>query len=241
MKKLITLLLVLCAGVMNVSADTWTVAGTEALMGSNWSATDTNNDMALISGTNLYVLKKENVSLSAGTTYEFKVVKDHAWTTAHPATNYALYIEKDGTYDIIFTFDTDTKNVGGYTSMSVAGNEALIGVDWDTTKNDMTFNEDGGFFTLSLTKAYTAGDYKFKVVKDHRWGNGSWPASDYELHIASAGTYTIVFNYYPSDNSVMAAEAVTTNASGYCTYVNNNHVNITGKASESIVPTGLLL
>ncbi len=48
MKKLITLLLVLCAGVMNVSADveTWTVAGNNAVIfGASCDETYADNDM----------------------------------------------------------------------------------------------------------------------------------------------------------------------------------------------------
>lgn len=230
MKKLITLLLVLTGMVLTASADdvTYTVAGDAELVGSNWSETDTDNDMTKVSKGSIYVLKKTGVSLTKGNK-QFKVVKDHGWGTSWPTSNYDLYIETAGTYDVIFTFNPANEYVGAFTSMTVAGDNDLIGSNWNVsdTDNDMTFNDDYGFFTLAKTKAYTAGTFEFKVVKDHRWDNGSWPAANYSLKISTAGTYTIYFNYYPGDNSVLAAEAVTTNASGYCTYVNYNPVNIT--------------
>ena len=75
------------------AGQTWTVAGSSALCGSNWSTTDTKNDMTYDAATDSYVKVYYNVK--AGN-YEFKCAKDHAWGTAYPGSNYNLKVEKDG-------------------------------------------------------------------------------------------------------------------------------------------------
>ena len=75
------------------AGETWTVAGSSGLCGSNWSTTDTKNDMTYDSATDSYVKVYYNVK--AGN-YEFKCAKNHAWGTAYPGSNYNLKVEKDG-------------------------------------------------------------------------------------------------------------------------------------------------
>lgn len=89
---------------------TWTVAGTPAeVFGTTWAPTNTNNDMVKGEG-NTWTFTKENVSLTAGM-IEFKVCKDHAWGIAYPGSNYELPVTEAGTYNVIITFDDDTKEV----------------------------------------------------------------------------------------------------------------------------------
>ncbi|MBQ9187085.1 MAG: starch-binding protein [Prevotella sp.] len=90
---------------------TWTIAGTEALMGSAWDTTDEANDM--VSEDNVtFTLVKENVALYKGE-YEYKVAKNHGWEVNYPEdvngqnTNAILTIEKDGYYTVTFTFVND--------------------------------------------------------------------------------------------------------------------------------------
>ena len=49
-----------------MATDAYTIAGVQALMGSNWDPTDTNNDMSLL-GDGTYVLVKQNVELEVNT------------------------------------------------------------------------------------------------------------------------------------------------------------------------------
>ena len=89
---------------------TYTVAGNEAVLGSEWKQDDTNNDMTLASGTT-YTLTKSNVILKKGITYECKVVKNHAWNESWPAENVTYSVDADGHYDVTFSFDYSNKNV----------------------------------------------------------------------------------------------------------------------------------
>ena len=95
--------------IINKAADTWTVAGSQALFGSEWSTTDTSNDMTTTDGVT-YTWSKENVTLNQGT-IEFKVVKNHSWDTAYPASNYQLNIPSNGAYNVTITFDSSTKEI----------------------------------------------------------------------------------------------------------------------------------
>jgi len=89
---------------------TYTVAGMEQLLGSEWDTSDTANDMTQQSdGT--YKLVKENLTLSSGA-YTYKVAQDHAWGQSWPSQNAVLSISEAGIYTVTFTFNASTKDVG---------------------------------------------------------------------------------------------------------------------------------
>jgi len=83
--------------------DTWTIAGDEELMGSNWEATDTNNDMTINNDKVSYSLTIDEVALEAQD-YEYKAVKDHSWQGAQVPTqgNEILSISEAGNYKVEF-------------------------------------------------------------------------------------------------------------------------------------------
>lgn len=93
----------------------WTIAGVEALMGSDWSPTDENNDMTN-QGDGTFQLVKTNVALKAGD-YQFKVLANHSWTENYGAdgvadgANVVLTIEADGNYDVTFVWNPDSKEL----------------------------------------------------------------------------------------------------------------------------------
>ena len=111
MKKILTIMALLVAFVTTGFAETWTVAGSSAVFGSNWDPSDTNNDMAYDSDRGLWIWTKENVQLSTETYYEFKVVKDHSWGVAFPSENYGFSVAIAGSYNITITFDAETKDI----------------------------------------------------------------------------------------------------------------------------------
>ena len=175
---------------------TWTVAGN--FVGSSWDPSDTNNDMTSEDGTT-YTLVKEGVTLEAGTSYQFKVVKNHDWTEAYPGDNYTFTVEETGIYTVTITFNTDTKEVSHNAVKTgdagpVEHTYSVIGTingNWDTD-TDMTKGDDG-LFTTTFTDVM-AGTYKFKVRVDHDWAI-SYPNSDYEFTVDNDGsTVTITFN-----------------------------------------------
>ena len=90
-------------------ADTYTVAGSDAaIFGETWNPALAANDMTLTNG--IYKWEKAELDLTAGD-IEFKVVKNHSWDVAYPASNYVLNIAEEGEYTITITFDPATEAV----------------------------------------------------------------------------------------------------------------------------------
>ena len=100
-RKLLVALLAVFTLLMSFTAITasaaagqiWTVAGESGLCGSNWSPSDTNNDMTYDSATDSYVKVYQNVKAGS---YQFKCAKNHGWSTAYPSSNKTVKVDKDG-------------------------------------------------------------------------------------------------------------------------------------------------
>lgn len=207
MKKIFTLLVMLTAALGMQAQDTYTVAGTEAMMGSNWDPSDTNNDMTS-TDSKTYTLVKENVAMKGGGKYEYKVLKNRSWDTSYPAANALIEITEDGTYTVTFTFDAETLEPSATavktgdasfeeSTWTIAGVDGLCGSSWNPsdTSNDMT-STDGINFTLTKEDVVLeAGvSYGFKVVADHSWDE-AYPNDNYVLTVQETGKYTIVFKF----------------------------------------------
>ena len=104
-------------GVINHS---YTVAGSwgegdalsaDDIFTTKWDPSQTANDMTLNSG-GLYEFKKA-FSAAAEGLIEFKVVQDHAWSTAWPAENYQVAVESAGNYELTVYFNNETGEVFG--------------------------------------------------------------------------------------------------------------------------------
>ncbi len=108
---------------------TWTMVGQEELFTPAWTPTAVENDMEKQEDGS-YVLVLENKTLKAGK-YEYKAVKDHAWTVSIPQEgNYTLDIASDGDYTIEFTVNAATELTTKVTKNVVPCEEA-IAVNWD--------------------------------------------------------------------------------------------------------------
>ncbi len=164
---------------------TYTVAGEPAtLFGSNWDATDTNNDMVLQEdGT--YKWEKTEVTLPIST-IAFKVVKDHSWDVAYPAQNYILNIAENGVYTVTIIFNpaaeenkisAEAVKTGSaeIDPTAVLGFGVWGGDEQDWSQADMVLSGDKSYATI--TKTLTAGDYRFKTVI-----NGGWRSNAYVYH-----------------------------------------------------------
>ena len=153
--------------------DVFTVAGTATLFGSDWSKSDTNNDMVKQEdGT--YKWEKKNVSLSAGD-YTYKVFVNHKWNP-QLMENQTISVETGGDQDITIIYNASTKTVNATVTLvkedivvptiQVAGSFfELVGGKWDI--KDLTPAEDKS--TASIKVTMEAGTYEFKMVKAGTW------------------------------------------------------------------------
>ena len=96
---------------------------------------------------------------------------------------------------------------------TVAGNNAELfnNTTWDPTNiaNNMDLQEEGIYKFEKTDVTLPEGNIEFKVVKDHNWSAGAWPADNYVLNIPEAGVYTITITFNEETKDV-AAEAVKT-------------------------------
>jgi hypothetical protein len=188
----------------------YTVVGPEAIFGSDWDATDENNDMTLAEG--VYTWNKENVELNG--TFGFKVVGNHDYAIyEYPMgfdNNWIAYVEEPGIYNIAITFDPEaadsariactlTKVEAIEMVYTVAGPEAIFGSDWDVTdtNNDMVLDEATGLYTWTKNGVDVAESFGFKVVGNHTWDN-EWPQgydNNWIVNIDEAGKYDLVITF----------------------------------------------
>ena len=151
---------------------TYTVAGSPvAVFGTEWDATNAENDMFLYSGT-IYAWEKYNLTLSAGK-IQFKVCEDHAWDIAYPASDYQLDIPASGIYTIMIMFDAASGMVEAFAEKTgeavVIPTIAIAGDmnEWNTSANTFTIAEDEK--TASLALNLEAKKYGFKMIIAGSW------------------------------------------------------------------------
>ena len=150
----------------------YTIAGSPAVLGSGWSTDDANNDMTK-QNDGTYTLVKENVELAVGTTYEYKVVRNHSWDWSYPSDNKTFTVDKSGLYNVTFTFD-GTTSLEAVTVLIkeevIIPTVALAGTmnGWSTTANVLVLSADS--LTASTTIALQANTTdSIKVVLDGNW------------------------------------------------------------------------
>ena len=194
--------------------DIYTVAGSStALFGTAWDETNADNDMTLVNG--LYTFTKNNVELTTSG-FSFKVVYNHDWGVAYPSSNFVQSIAKHGYYDVVITFDADTKEITCTPTLieeiideqdpiyTVAGAPAaLFGTEWapGLVENEMTKGANGIYTWTKNGVELTAGEVQFKVVLGHEWGQ-EWPSSNYVATIEGNGTYNVVITFDPETKEI---------------------------------------
>ena len=199
----------------------YTIAGAEELMGSLWDVNDEANLMA-VQEDGTYKLVKEGVQLAARG-YDYKVVRDHSWDWSVPVgnDNQTLDIAEDGKYNVTFTLTLGEQNVltaeaekvGDVViehNYTVTGVAALMGSDWNTNDeaNLMALQEDGTYKLVKEGVQLAAGDYDYKVVRDHSWDWAVPQEGNQTLTIAEDGKYNVTFTLTLGEQNVLTAEAV---------------------------------
>ena len=175
---------------------TYTVAGSSAtLFGNTWNPENANNDMAK-NNAGLYEWSKSNVSLAAGN-IEFKVVAERNWDLAYPNDNYQLNIPSAGNYDVVITFNDETREINA-TATALITSVQIFGSwnEWDSEDPiNLTAGANNSYTgTISYTTA-TAEEFKLVV-------NETWLGYD---KVALAENYNFVSQ--GSDNNFKLSEA----------------------------------
>ena len=134
---------------------TWRVVGTEAATGSSWSTSDANNNMSKGANVYTYTLTKKNMSLSSGTTYEFKIIKDGAYTVSFPASNKTFTVATTGRYDITYSIDLSTQTV----SVSTTASTYSITLDKNSGSANGSATATYNSTSLSSVSAPTRSNY----------------------------------------------------------------------------------
>lgn len=179
-----------------VISNTYTVAGTPTvLFGTEWDPENTDNDMTLNS-VGLYEWSKSNVALTAGQ-IEFKVTEDHSWVVSFPQSNYKLTIPSNGNYDIVITFNEETKEVNATATASITS--VQIFGSWSNWDSNFPVNLLAGEINTYVggIPIPTAKAEEFKLVV-----NGTWLGYN---QVTLAGEYDFVSE--GSNNNFKVSEA----------------------------------
>ena len=214
MRKIFTLFAALMMVLSMSAATTWTVAGEPAAVfhNHNWSNNAAANDMVQqADGT--FKWERTDLTLAENTKIQFKVCKDHGWTTAYPSSNYELTIQKSGIYTITITFNPSGNKVEATATLQeeqeVIATVAVKGA-WDNWANTtaLTLAEDKKTAATTIAVA-KAGDFKFGLeVNGGFVANGgtvsrttnsvanlSGNTGDMTLKADMAGDYTFTWEY----------------------------------------------
>ena len=139
----------------------YTVAGTPAtIFGTEWDPTNTDNDM-IKQADGIFALTKYNCQL-AGSELQFKVAGNHSWGDAWPEADVVVTVDEAGLYDVTFTINPETKEVGY--AVEKAGEfdprtgELYIlgevnGNGWNPSVGFKMDTEDQNIFTAQITTA----------------------------------------------------------------------------------------
>ena len=209
-----------------VTYDTWTVAGSLPILNgtAGWAQAETANDMTTEDGVN-YTLTVTEKTLEVGTTYEYKFLKDHAWTTNFPSSNAQLTVDETAVYTIVYNANVSTQEYSAVATKTgeagevthvynIAGSDLTLfggSKTWDETNTatDMTKNEsDGLYYWQNDSVALAAGTIQYKVLVDHGWstsyGDASTQSGNAELVIPADSTYKVVITFNADTKAVAA-------------------------------------
>jgi len=249
MKKLITLLLFAVGFVGTANAeDKYVVAGSFELLGVDFDTTSSDFTMSTNDGTNYtlsittFLYAKSNDSDKR---YRFKIVKNGSWDTSWPSDDWVIRVDNPGVYNVTFTFNSSNNEVGCSTTQKTSGSALFLrgnmipgdNSSWNYDYPQFRFID--GSLTLDASSITSDIEFKFKWTDSDTWGgvekgyavsqgvvadqtfgydnnygNISIPQSTLmcDHYIISVNTTNTTF-------SVQGYKKVTTNASGYCTYV----------------------
>ncbi len=257
MKKVFTtLVLLLACTAMSFADDTWTVAGSGAAVngGTDWAPTNEANDMATTDGTT-FTLEVTGCTLEAGTTYKFKIVKNHSWDEAYPGSDKTFTVAETAIYTVVYTFNSNTKEVSdpectktgeagaiAHTYTVAGSSTTLFGSSWnpEDTNNDMEETSSGVFTWTKENVLLDGNNIQFKVCEDHAWGtafpNSNWIInSGVDEYGNGAGYYDVTITFTEDTKNI--AVNIKSHFTGYYLITNEGDEN-TWIKGDALVDNG---
>ena len=192
--------------------ESYTVCGDNAtIFGTTWDPENTANDMTLDTTDGLYKLVKENVVIDAGTLY-YKVAKNHGWAESWgdpegPSGNQNYVFNENGTYNLTFKFNLETKEVSldavqtqvGPEIDPITGHLYMVGQvngnGWDPSQAiEMVNDGDDDTFTLANAHITDSGNGYgyFSFMAMLGLDAQSYPADGYRIGAAEDGTDAVL-------------------------------------------------
>ena len=195
-------------------ADTYVVAGPAAMFGDNWNGTSTANTMTE-GNDGKYRLTLYNLTLTASTSYEYKVVKNGTEWIPNTVDNASFSVALNGAYDVTFIYDPSTGvyNVectlqtatGGETYTVAGSNTVILGSSWDPTDSNNGMSLVSGVFQLTFNDVVLSDNNpscEFRIAVNHSWVT-AYPSGNANVSgFDGSGTYDIVFTYNPTTHDV---------------------------------------
>ena len=160
-------------------ADTYTVAGSPALFGSDWDVTDANNELTQ-NADGTYSITYTDVALTGNVEYKVVMDNDYAYGS-WPAQNRVIGISMPGTYDITINFNPADGSV--WETMAVAKEISAAGYATFCAPYALNFNGTG-------VQAYFAKNDQ-NDGKVHFYEIFNAPAQTGLLLKAATGTYKL--------------------------------------------------
>jgi len=235
----------------DVTETTYTVAGSlTEILGTTWDVNNTDNDM--VKGSDgIYTLSKTGIEITSGTVFEFKIAVNHDWGTAYPSSNYSYTFDASGTYDMVFTFNPTTEEVGFTATLTQQGEEVdpvtgklyilgqvndnnwnpSTGIEMSTTDEDVytladaTFTDSGdgyAYFSFTSKLGENENDWSFG---DYRRGAES---DGYEITDEMLGTKVTLADWGSTDAFKVAAGVYDVTV-----YLSSDKVVLTKKETET--------
>ncbi|MDO4511906.1 MAG: hypothetical protein Q4B68_08835 [Bacteroidales bacterium] len=210
MKKNLLMLIALVATCVSAFAqDTYVVAGVSALCGSNWNATDPNNQMTL-QDDGTYVKTFTNVA--PATNYQFKVVKNGSeWIPSGDNKSFDVATESDVNIyynpvnnDITWTITPKAFEVN---KVVVAGNGSenwLNGAVWDVNADANKMTEVADLvYEITYQNVPAGDDYQVKFALNGAWTDnfgGTFEGSGVETNANYNSSGNILLSFANESN-----------------------------------------
>lgn len=225
--------------------DTYTVAGEPTeIIGAYWNQAYEANDMTAV-GDGTYTLTKENVTIAAGTTIQFKIVKNHTWGPDNEygdgglgGGNISYTVTDAGLYNVTFTFNPEETTVTPQITVTPATydftqhtyrvcGEGFAGgwgaSEGDATMNPMTLTDGKYVFTKSGYEVAEAHSETYRIRVDDAYLTNVSPfiidgiQNNKTVTFDAAGTYDVTVTFDPEalEVTAVATAAVTPDPDTY--------------------------